>query len=210
MAVLIDLHFLPSLEYFCALAPHEKVFIEKHEHFVKQSFRNRCYLSTSQGTEMLTVPVANRHGKVPMNEVKIDYRQRWQVTHARAIETAYRKAPFFDHYQPDLFGILLRKRGFLFDLNRDLLSFCLTALGWQKEVYETEAFEKVTSLDVSDLRSVITAKKDYTTREFYQPAPYHQVFGSTFVPNLSILDLLFNEGPRAASLLRSSFKQANN
>lgn len=210
MALLIDLHFLPSLEYFCALAPYEKVYVEKHEHFVKQSFRNRCYIATSQGVEMLTVPVSNRHGKVPMSEVRIDYRQRWPSIHRRAIETAYRKAPFFDHYQSDFNLIFSKQHPLLFDLNREILSFCLTALGWQKEIAETEEFLKGSSLVVNDLRSAITPKKDFTDREFYQPTPYYQVFGSTFVPNLSILDLLFNEGPRAASLLRSSIKQANN
>lgn len=204
MSLLIDLHFLPSLEYFCALEPYEKIFVEKHEHFVKQSFRSRCYLNTSQGVESLVVPLTSKHGKVPVKDVKIDYSQRWQSIHWRTLGSAYRKSAFYEHFAPDLNRILLTPHTFLFDLNSELLSFCLTSLGWQKEISETACYEEQSRVAVSDLRSVITPKKNYTTRDFYRPVPYYQVFGSTFVPNLSIVDLLFNMGPQAAGLIRSS------
>lgn len=202
--VSIDLHYLPSLEYFCALLPHQKVFVEKQEHFVKQSFRNRCYVNTSQGIQMLSVPVAERHGKVPMGEVKIDNRQPWQRIHWRTLESSYRNAPFFEHYEAPLHAILNQPYTLLFDLNMALLSFCLKALRWEKEVVTTSRYEVEMPVGVSDLRGIITPKKTYMDRNFYHPYPYYQVFGSTFADNLSVLDLLFCMGPQASAVLHTS------
>ena len=207
MTALIDLHFLPSLEYFCALLPYPSILFEKHEHFVKQTFRNRCYIHTAHGKAMLTIPLAERHGHQPVAAVKIDYRQRWQDHHWRTIESAYRKAPFYEHYAPELRDILYRKHTLLFDLNLEMLSFCLAALRWHKKVDCTTAYEVQTPLSVNDLRGVITAKTTYRERDFYEPQPYYQVFGSTFVANLSILDLLFCSGPDASALLQASARK---
>lgn len=202
--VSIELHYLPSLEYFCALLPHSTVFVEKHEHFVKQSYRNRCYVNTSQGIQMLSVPVADRHGKIPVGEVKIDNRQRWQSIHWRTLESAYRNAPFFEHYEAPLQAILHQPYTFLFDLNTALLSFCLKALRWEKERVNTSRYEAEMPVGVSDLRGIITPKKTYADRNFYRPHPYYQVFGSTFAGNLSVVDLLFCMGPQANTVLQVS------
>jgi hypothetical protein len=210
MPLLIDLHFLPSLEYFCALQSFDEIIIEKHEHFVKQSFRNRAHLNTSQGIEMISVPLAERHGKIPMGEVRIDYRQRWQNHHWRTIESAYRKAPFFEHYETGLRTLIFSQPVFLYDLNLAILSFCLKSLGWAKTIRETEVYLDPIPLNVTDLRSVVTSKKSYVDRNLYQPAPYYQVFGSTFVENLAIVDLLFCMGPQANTILRQSQKKLNN
>lgn len=201
---LIDPHYLPSLEYFCALYPYEKIILEKHEHFVKQSFRNRCYINTSQGVQMLIVPVTEKHGKVSVQEIKIDHQQKWQNNHWRAIESAYRNAPYFEFYSDELKNIIYKKHELLFSLNRELLSFCLRAIGMQRELSETVSFEKEAGTSVSDLRSLIIPKKPHSDRTFYRAAPYQQVFGNAFVTNLSFIDLLFCEGPNSIKIIKAS------
>jgi hypothetical protein len=208
-SILLDLHYLPSLEYFCALHPSKKIILEKHEHFVKQSFRNRCYINTSQGRQMLIVPVTEKNGKVSVQEIKIDHQQKWQNNHWRAIESAYRKAPFFEFYSDELKEIIYKGHEHLFDLNRDLLSFCLRCLGMQAELSETVAFEKEVSAPIIDLRSQITPKTSYLDRKFYRSVPYQQVFGNAFVSNLSFIDLLFCEGPNSIKIIKTSASDLN-
>jgi hypothetical protein len=203
-SLLIDLHFLPSLEYFCVLQRADQIVLEKHEHFVKQSYRSRCYINTAQGVEMLSIPLTEKGGKTAIANVKIDYSQRWQNHHWRTIESAYRKAPFFEHYESGFRKILFSNVPFLFDLNSEILSFCLQSLKWSKSITSTSSYLHEIPLDMKDLRSAIGPKKPYQERSFYRPTPYYQVFGSTFAGNLSILDLLFCEGPRASAILNSS------
>src|SRR5258707_11402283 len=114
---LIEPHYLPCLEYFCALLPFDKLVLEKHEHFVKQSFRNRCHINTAQGPMMLVVPLMERHGKIPFKDIRIDYRGKWQNNHWRSIQSAYASAPFFEHYAPEVRKVIYRDFAFIFDLN---------------------------------------------------------------------------------------------
>jgi hypothetical protein len=203
-AALIELHYLPSLEYFCALQDYSTIQFEKHEHFVKQSYRNRCYINTAQGVEMLTVPLTNKHGKVPISEVKIDYSIKWQNNHWRTIESAYRKSPFFEYYSDKLKKIIYGDHTFLFDLNLALLSFCLKSISFKPQLSVSVAYEKSPETSIHDLRSLIQAKIPYSERSFYKPVSYYQVFGNHFADNLSLIDLLFCEGPRSGSLILAS------
>lgn len=204
MNLLIDLHFAPSLEYISILQQFDEIVLEKNEHYVKQSFRNRCYIKTANGVEMLVVPLTAKHGKVPMHEVRIDYSMRWQNNHWRTIESAYRKAPYYEYYSDELKKILYHGYPQLFELNRNLLSFCLKNIGHKPNITETLTYEKQATADTLDLRSAISAKIPYSERTWYRPVAYYQVFGNTFVPNLSVLDLLFCQGPRAGSILTAS------
>jgi len=204
---LIEPHYLPCLEYFCALLPFDKLVLEKHEHFVKQSLRNRCHINTAQGPAMLVVPLTANRGKVPLKDVRIDYTGKWQNNHWRSIQSAYAKAPFFEHYAPELHDIIYHNFVFIFDLNRDVLSFCLSSLGVKKELSETEDYQTHVGSQVYDLRSRITTKKPYSSRAFYQPTPYYQVFGNAFASNLSLIDLLFCKGPNALDSLTASRRE---
>lgn len=206
MECLIEAHFLPSLEYFCALQPFDKVILEKHEHFNKQSYRNRCYILTSQGRERLTVPVVATHAKVIITDVHIDYSTRWQYNMVRTLESAYAKAPFFEHYADDLNREILSGHKYLYDLNMTILSLCLQWLKWNLAMSESVAYEKNTPIRTNDLRDQILAKRDFGTRQYYRPHPYQQVFGNNFVPNLSLVDLVFCMGPDAPALIRRSQK----
>lgn len=178
--------------------------MESNEHFVKQSLRNRCYINTVQGTRMLTVPLFERHGNVIMKDVQIERGNRWRNDHWRTIESAYRKAPYFEYYFEELREILYQGHTFLLELNRDLMSFCLRHIGLQKKISETLTYERRPSEGVLDLRSIISPKMPFEERCFYRAERYYQVFGNEFVPNLSIVDLLFCEGPRAYQILKAS------
>jgi hypothetical protein len=204
---LIEPHYLPCLEYFCALLPFDNLVLEKHGHYVKQSLRNRCHINTAQGPKMLVVPLTAKHGKVPFKDIRIDRTGKWQNNHWRSIQSAYAKAPFFEHYAPELLNILYRDFDFIFDLNREVLSFCLNSLGLRKELSESGDYQMEVGLQVCDLRSQITSKKPYSSRAFYQPEPYNQVFGNTFASNLSLIDLLFCEGPYAPAILKASGRE---
>jgi len=185
------------------------VELESHEHYLKQTFRNRCYINTSQGVQMLIVPLKEKHGKVSIQEIRIDYQQKWQNNHWRSIESAYRNAPYFEHYAGELKKIFYLGHEQLFNLNKDLLSFCLRVIHLKVELSNTQQYEKVPSYAVSDLRGTISPKLVAFERTFYHPVSYQQVFGNTFVPNLSILDLLFCEGPKSIDLLRASMHLLN-
>ena len=200
---LIDLHFLPSLEYFCALLDFNQIIIERHERFVKQSYRNRSFILTSQRVEMLTVPVTGRHTGVLFKDVRIDNSKRWQQHMLRTIMSAYRSAPFYEHYYPELDSLLSKKFTFAYDLNMAALSFCLKSLRWKKPVAETSVYGPPEP-GVTDMRSVINDRESFSQRKLYKPVPYYQVFGSKFSENLSLIDLLFCKGPGSEEVLSAS------
>lgn len=204
---LIELHFLPSLEYLSAVRNFSDLVLERHENYQKQTYRNRCQVLTSQGVETLVVPLTNKHGKTKITDVKIDYSQRWQNVHWRTLESAYRKAPFFEHYEEGLREIIYANELFLYDLNMRLLSFCLQNIRWTIHISESVTYEKQPSTGVADLRNMINAKKPYDARPFYQPHSYYQVFGNRFVPNLAFIDVLFNAGPQALRVIDQSSKE---
>lgn len=204
MKALIEIQYLPPIEYFCVLASFKEVILEKNEQYIKQTYRNRCYINTANGVVKLVVPVTAKHGKALIKEVQIDYSSKWQNIHWRAIESAYRKSAYFEFYADQLHGILFKNHKFLFDLNKELLSFCLQTSGISTTLTESSAFKKVPDPELKEFRSVISPKKAYSERSYYQPSSYVQVFGNKFVSNLSFIDLLFCEGPNSIHVITSS------
>ncbi len=202
--IVLELHYLPTLEYFTALLHYGAVHLEGGETFQKQTGRNRCQILTAQGVDTLIVPVLEGRSHVPIREARIDYGQPWVNRHWRAIRTAYGKAPFFEHYGEGYEAVYQKKPAFLFDLNLELLTICLRQLRWNLPVTVTEHSEFIDAQEFRDARGLIHPKRPVAERPFYRPVPYHQTFGEQFFPNLSILDLLFNLGPRATDLLRQS------
>lgn len=204
MKALIEPHYFPSLEYFCAILPFDEIILEGWEHFSKQTYRNRCYVNTSNATKVLTIPLAQRHGKILTRDVRIDEGKQWRNIHWRTIESSYRKAPYFAYYSDELKNILFKGHEYLFEFNHDLLSFCLRSVGLQKIISASVSYEKLVEENKIDLRSVIIDKKPFGFRNIYRPHPYYQVFGNEFAPNLAIIDLLFCEGPGSAAVLKAS------
>jgi len=204
MAALIEVHYLPSLEYFCCLMSRGKIRLEAHEHFVKQTYRNRCYIRGANNVQMLNIPVVKGRSKTSIRDLQTDNRQPWQKLHWRSLKSAYGNAPFFVFYEPQLQKHFSRNVKYLVDFTYPLLTLCLEWIGIQPDMSWTTMYEKTPSSTISDLRSVISAKTHYSERPFYEPVSYPQVFGKNFVPNLSIVDLLSCEGPNAASVLKRS------
>lgn len=205
---LIETQYLPPVAYFAALSRFSEVVVEKHEHYQKQTYRNRCYINSAHGREMLIVPLTSKHGKVLITDVRIDHTQKWVNNHWRTVQSAYGKAPFFEHYAGDLHQVLYKRFTFLYDMNLALLTLCLKWLKWPLPIKESSVFEVTLSETMQDLRSQITPKnRGFAT--FYKPAVYYQVFGSNFVENLSLIDLIFCEGPGASGIVQASVNKMN-
>jgi hypothetical protein len=204
LKILIEAHYLPCIAYFAAVRGAESVIIERHENFVKQTYRNRCQLLAAQGGHTLIVPVTIPSGKTLITDVRIDNSQKWVNNHWRTIQSAYGKAPFFAYYAEDLRKVLDKRFEFLYDLNLSVLSLCLRWLKSRVRVEESLSYERNVHSSVTDLRSAINAKNTRNLTEIYQPIPYTQVFGNTFVDNASIIDLIFCVGPEAAQIVKLS------
>lgn len=202
--VLLESQYLPSIAYFSAISAASEVHIEAHENFQKQTYRNRCYINSSQGPIPLIVPLLNAGGKTLITEVKIDYTQRWLNNHWRSIQSGYGKAPFFEFYSDELHAVLFRRFDSLFELNSAVLTLCLRWLKIKVAVRGTLTYEKTPSQPIYDLRSTISPKNSERLHEFYEAAIYPQVFGNKFVSNLSLIDLIFCEGPGARDIVHAS------
>lgn len=204
--ILIDLHYLPCLEYFVCLKKSDTIIIEKEEYYVKQTYRNRCHVLGPNKIERLSVPVIGGNKKIKVKDIKIDYKERWHNIHWRTIMSAYGRAPFYEYYQEYFEAEYSKNYTFLFDFNLKLLTICLNLLQLQCDIKFTEKFELDPGDEILDLRSVIHPKEGFETHDYYRPVPYQQVFGKAFAANLSIIDLLFCEGPNAMTIVTNSLK----
>lgn len=203
-AIISDLFYLPPIEYFVSTLGFEEIQIDQTERFQKQTLRNRANILLANKIEVLSVPVMGSSKKQFYKDVKIDYNQKWKNVHLRGIQSAYGKAPFFEYFYPYFDQIYEKNLTFLFDLNHDLLTVCLKLLRVKANL------KLVGDCDLEqesiDLRGVIPTKEEFTQRDIMTPYHYPQMFGLDFVPNLSILDLLFCMGPESLQVLLHSKK----
>ena len=202
--MLLTTAYFPPIEYFALLARYSVVYMEACENYQKQSWRNRCRILTANGPEALNVPVVHENGTfaLPIKEIRVEYTTPWVLRTERAIESAYSSSPFFIYYKDELFAILDSHPATLWELNRRLIDFFCAKIGIAPEIRETESFD---SAWAEDYRSMIHPKRPNTIlRDLGLERPYWQVFKVRFgfVPGLSIMDLLFNEGPESLCWLR--------
>ncbi len=202
--LLVDLHYLPCIEYFARLARYKKVVLEGAEHYRKQTYRNRARVLTPQKVFTLSVPVLKAGGRQLIREVKIDHSQGWLRDHWRTVSSSYGKAPFFPDYAPFFEKILFKKHRFLFDLNFDLLTNCLFLVGLKINTDITSVYQPHSQRGLHDLRDTILPDKKNIIEEKVIFSEYRQVFGNNFASNLTIIDLLFCQGPRALNIIRQS------
>ena len=210
--VLLSSAYLAPVQYFTKLIQYDEVWIEMGEHFLKQSYRNRCTILTANGPQNLSIPVVEgSNSKRIIRDVIISYDHPWQKLHWKALLSAYNNAPFFEYYADNIAPFYHEKRWkFLTDFNQKIQSVVLNELNLKLELKETESFCDVPGLppETKDFRYSIDPKPSRQTRdEQFTPIVYMQVFQEKFgfTPNLSIVDLLFNEGPMATEVLRKSF-----
>lgn len=189
--LLIDLHYFPCLDVMQGMARADEVWLEAHENYQKQSYRNRCYVLTANGVDYLTVPVLNGTRKQPIREVRIDYSQKWIDRHLRCLQSAYAKAPYFEYLMPEIEAALTQRPPLLFDLNESVLTICRKWLRLNVPVRLTEWYASEAPTGVFDARSRIDPTNRRETALFGPLRPYTQNFGTVFEPNLSILDALF-------------------
>lgn len=199
-----DLLYLPPLAYFVAINGASEIQIYADEILSRQSYANKAEVLLANKRETLTVPVHGLRKKPAIKDVKIDYHQKWLNVHLRGMKSAYGKSPFFEYFYDDLEQIYLRKPEYLIDLNLELLTLCLKFLRWDVNLVVKEKEEE--RGQVKDLRGLIHPKSLIGRDEVYKPYPYVQIFGVDFVSNLSIVDLLFCEGPAANEVLNFSRK----
>jgi hypothetical protein len=197
--ILVSTAYLPPVSYFSLISRADEIFIEREENYLKQTYRNRCYILSAHGPQLLSVPVylGSLH-KTPVKDIRIDYSKRWQQVHLRAMTASYNSSPYFEFYFENIEKIISKNHDFLLDLNMELTESVLKVLKIKKTISYTTNFESVGDME-NDFRYKITPKED----SHFAVKEYFQVFnkGEGFVPDLSILDLVFNMGPDAVDYL---------
>lgn len=200
MNILIHPTYFPSISHYIAMIKADMVTLEMEDNFQKQTNRNRMYIYSPNGVQLLNIPVKHsldRHQKY--KDVRIENDFGWQKNHFKSLEAAYRTSPFFEYFEDDFRPLFEKKHEFLMDLNLETFELVNDALGIQFSIEKTtEYFHETTHL--KDFRSLANGKKDTTQIE-----EYTQVFNEKhgFLNNLSILDLLFNEGRYAVDYLKN-------
>ena len=199
-------HF-PPVQYFCKIIDLKQVFIEAHDSYQRQSYRNRFRVLGANGPLYLSSPlVKGRSSGQSIKEVKLDYSESWNVNHFKTIRSAYKHSPFYEYYMDDLMQFWEKERTFLFDLNMEIMATLFELLDVSIELKETEDFMEFNEENKSDFRNIIHPKRGWHNDPNFSPQPYTQSFTVRygFVPNLSILDLLFQKGPEAVSVIKES------
>lgn len=200
----IESQYFGSIDYIKQLVNANEVLIDIHEPFKKMSNRNRTSIVSALGPLLLTVPLQNgRDQKKTMKEVEICYQQNWPSKHLKAISSCYKRSPFFDYYEPGLHDLLNTKHQYLIDLNMSLLNWIEKRLKTQFNISKTNELLPFLDPNVNDIRDHSNSKN--ATQNIVNQV-YPQVFMDKidFIPNASILDLLFCMGPAANIYLKDS------
>ena len=192
--VVLSTAYLAPVQYYSIFKNVVKVSLEQHEHYIKQTYRNRCRILSAGGAMDLSIPVEKiSNAKQPIRDVCISYQTNWQQQHWRSIESAYNSTPFFEYYKDDFVPFYEKKWTFLWDFNMQLHEKVIELLDLDVIFHFTSEYQAALKKNTIDLRDEIHPKKE-TKSDNIQT--YYQVFASKFgfTPNMSIVDLLFNMG----------------
>lgn len=186
--------YCPPVEYFAVLAKYSSVYVEACENYSKQSYRNRCRILSANGPMDLSFPIVHDGSRL-ITDIKVAYNTPWVRQTEYAIDSAYYNSPFFEYYRDEFFAILDSHPQTLWELNSALTEFFMRKIGLLTELLPTTEF-----VPAEDYRDAIHPKKPL----IFETRPYWQVFKQKFgfVPGLSVMDLLFNEGPESICYLQ--------
>jgi hypothetical protein len=202
MNILIHPTYFPSISHFAAIVQAEKVTFEMEDNFQKQTNRNRTYIYSPNGIQLLNIPV--KHSKIAhqkTKDIQIENDFDWQKQHFKSLEAAYRSSPFFEFFEDDLLPIFEKKHSFLMDLNLEVFELITRCLRMKIEYNATtEYIHEIKANEITDFRYLANGKKDPSQFESYTQV-FDDKFG--FINNLSVLDLVFNEGKFALDYLKS-------
>lgn len=204
MNVLIHPTYFPNIAHASAMLYANEVTFEMDDNYQKQTYRNRTYIYGANGKLQLSIPIIHtQKERQKYRDIKIYHAENWQDIHWKSLETAYRTSPYFEFYEDELQPLFTEKAEYLLDFNLKCLETVLDCLQWNLNSSKTKIYQKKVE-DQLDYRYLANARKEPA----YNFDNYMQVFNSKhgFIPNLSILDLLFNEGPNALNYLKSQYK----
>lgn len=191
----LPLFYMGNIAYFKHLRMCTNVVFDVNEHFIKQSYRTRCCISTANGSQNLIIPV-HKKNHTALKDVTINYSEKWTVEHKNAIKSAYKSASYFEDYAEPIFEIIDKQHNFLVDLNLELTHLLLSFTNIEPTISQTTSFVPYAH---DDLRIKISPKIISAASH----PNYYQLFEERhgFLPNLSLIDLLFNEGPESIYIL---------
>lgn len=199
--IILPSSYLAPIEYYYHMIHSEIAHIDVYENYVKQTYRNRCRILSPNGVQNLTIPLVKARKKKLTKNVKISYEDNWRKVHWKSLEAAYRSSPYFEFYEDEFYPFYhKREYDYLIDFNWDLDQKIISLLNIEIDVKKSEKYLEVEE-KTQDFRQDISPKNTNSRLSF---SSYIQVFGDRngFHPNLSILDLLFNEGPSTISYLK--------
>ncbi len=191
--------YFPNIAHFVAIAKADAIVFEVDDNFLKQTYRNRTYIYGANGKLALNIPVIHtQKSRQKYRDVKIYNEENWQNTHWKSLLSAYRTSPFFEYYEDELQPLFNLKADFILDFNLKCMEVVCDCLQLDLKTSKTDVYKK-TVKNTADYRFLVNAKKEKPQ----QFDCYTQVFGDKhgFISNLSILDLLFNEGPNTMNYL---------
>ncbi|PWA07214.1 WbqC family protein [Flavobacterium psychrotolerans] len=200
MNVILHPSYFPSISQYVAMAQADSITFEMEDNFQKQTNRNRTYIYSPNGIQLLNIPIKHAIGKhQKTKDVKLETAFDWQKQHFKSLEAAYRTSPFFEYFESELLPIFNKKHTFLMDLNFETMEIVSKCLRLQLEYKKTTEYFHEAS-DYTDFRTLVNGKKDTSIFENYTQV-FNEKYG--YINNLSILDLLFNEGRYALDYLRN-------
>jgi hypothetical protein len=210
MNYILPLTYLGNILYYAHLTSG-RCTIDIHSNYIKQTYTNRCSIISANGIQDLTIPIIKPKEKTPIKDIRISSHDNWQQLHWRAIQSAYNSTPFYEYFCDDYLPFYQKKWDFLLDFNLKIQEKTLELLNFQKiEPYLSDTYIEKSNFNTKDLREVINPKKFDVSLYNNLNTPYYQIFNQKFgfMPNLSIIDLLFNMGNEARIYLKKINQQS--